>query len=88
MAPLLVTDRAWTKSSGWGLGRIPANCSYDSFFTVRYQLTKQGWSVMGSVAAALLLAKILSDTVKYYDHFGFMNIKTGVAIAFGTFLSW
>jgi hypothetical protein len=87
MAPLLGTDRVWTKSSGWGLGQIPANCSCDSPFTFKYQLTKQGWSVMGSVAAALLLAKILSDTVKYYDHFGFMNVKTGVAIAFGTFLA-
>ena len=88
MAPLLVTDRVWTKFCGWGSSRVQESCSYVSSFTFKYQLTKQGWSVMGSVAAALLLAKILSDTVKYYDHFGFKNIKTGVAIAIGTFLAW
>jgi hypothetical protein len=31
---------------------------------------------------------ILSDTVKYYDHYGFKNIKVASAIAVGTFVAW
>jgi len=36
----------------------------------------------------IALAKILSDTVKYYDHYGYKNIKMALAISLGTLVAW
>jgi len=51
-------------------------------------LIQQGWSAIGSAAVMLALAKILSDTVKYYDHYGYKNIKMALAISLGTLVAW
>jgi hypothetical protein len=34
----------------------------------------------------MLFTKILSDTVRYYDYYGYKNVKVATAIAVGTFV--
>ena len=40
--------------------------------------------MMGSVVVAMVTTVILSDTVKYYDHFGFTDRKLAIGLGFGT----
>jgi hypothetical protein len=40
--------------------------------------------MMGSVVVAMVTTVILSDTVKYYDHFGFTDKKLAIGLAVGT----
>jgi hypothetical protein len=40
--------------------------------------------MMGSVVVAMVTTVILSDTVKYYDHFGFTDKKLAIGLGFGT----
>lgn len=44
----------------------------------------QSWAMMGSVVVAMVTTVILSDTVKYYDHFGFTDKKLAIGLAVGT----
>ena len=87
-ALLEVKDLVWTKSFGWGLERIQERCSYVLGSFSSTILTEQGWSALGSAAVCMLFTKILSDTVRYYDHYGYKNVKVATAIAIGTGVVW
>jgi hypothetical protein len=45
-------------------------------------LIKQSWAMIGSVFVALVTTKTISDTVRYYDHYGYTDrvIVTGIGI--------
>jgi hypothetical protein len=72
----------------WFQSRQDASTSLFSLMYLYDHPDPQGWSAIGSAAVMIALAKILSDTVKYYDHHGFKNIKMALAIALGTFIAW
>jgi len=40
--------------------------------------------MMGSVIVAMVTTVILSDTVRYYDHFGFSDKKLAIGLGIGT----
>jgi len=40
--------------------------------------------MIGSVLVAIVTTKIISDTVRYYDHYGYTDRVIGTAIGLGT----